>query len=61
MKPLEYINFYLTQPIYEELIKEHKWAKRIHDLNRRPIYILSWKCLCCTLTTTFQDPIVNTP
>ena len=39
MKPLEYINFYLTKPIYEELIKEHKWAKRIHNLNRRPIYI----------------------
>lgn len=39
MKPLEYINFYLTKPIYEELNKEHKWAKRIHNLNRRPIYI----------------------
>ena len=39
MKPLEYINFYLTKPIYEELIKEHKWAKRIHNLNGRPIHI----------------------
>ena len=39
MKPLEYINFYLTKPIYEELNKEHKWAKRIHNLNRRPIHI----------------------
>ena len=39
MKALEHINFYLTKPIYEELIKEHKWAKRIHNLNRKPIYI----------------------
>ena len=39
MKPLEYINFYLTTPIYEELNKEHKWARRIHNLNRKPIYI----------------------
>ena len=39
MKPLEYINFYLTKPIYEELNKEHKWAKRIHNLNRKPVYI----------------------
>ena len=39
MKPLEYVNFYLTKPIYEELNKEHKWARRIHNLNRRPIYI----------------------
>lgn len=39
MKALEEINFYLTKPIYEELIKEHKWAKRIHNLNRKPVYI----------------------
>lgn len=39
MKTLHDINFYLTKPIYEELIKEHKWAKRVHNLNRKPIYI----------------------
>ena len=39
MKILKEINFYLTKPIYEELIKEHKWARRIHNLNRKPIYI----------------------
>ena len=39
MKILNAINFYLTKPIYEELIKEHKWAKRIHNLKRKPVYI----------------------
>lgn len=39
MKPLEHVNFYLTKPIFEELSKEHKWAKRIHNLNRKPVYI----------------------
>ena len=37
MKTLDTINFYLTKPIYEELIKEHKWAKRIHTLNHKPV------------------------
>ena len=39
MKALEEINFYLTKPIYEELIKEHNWARRIHNLYRKPVYI----------------------
>ena len=39
MKTLDAINFYLTKPIYEELIKEHKQAKRIHNLNRKPVYL----------------------
>lgn len=39
MRALEYVNFYLTKPIFEELNKEHKWAKRIHNLNRKPVYI----------------------
>ena len=39
MKALEKINFYLTKPIYEERIKDHIWAKRIHNLNRKPVYI----------------------
>lgn len=37
MRVLEYINFYLTKPIYEELNKEHKWARRIHNLNCKPV------------------------
>ena len=39
MRILEEINCYLTKPIYEELIKEHRWAIRIHNLNRKPVYI----------------------
>ena len=39
MKILDVINFYLTVPIYAELIKEHKWARRIHNFNRKPVYI----------------------
>ena len=39
MRILQEINFYLTKPIYEELIKEHRWAIRIHNLNRKPVYI----------------------
>ena len=39
MRVLPEINFYLTKPIYEELIKEHRWAKRIHNLNQNPVYI----------------------
>lgn len=39
MKVLNEIYFYLTKPIYEELIKDHIWAKRIHNLNRKPVHI----------------------
>ena len=39
MKTLNAINFYLTAPIFEELLKEHKWAIRIHNLNRKPVYL----------------------
>lgn len=39
MRLLEEINFYLTKPIYEELIKEHRWAIRIHSLYRKPVHI----------------------
>ena len=39
MKSLNAINFYLTRSIYEELIKEHNWAIRIHNSNRRPVHI----------------------
>ena len=39
MKILDEIYFYLTRSIYEELIKEHKWAMRIHNFNRKPVYL----------------------
>ena len=39
MKTLDAINFYLTAPIYEELLKEHRWARRIHNFNRKPVYL----------------------
>ena len=39
MKTLDAINFYLTVPIYAELIKEHKWARRVHNFNRKPVYL----------------------
>ena len=39
MKILDAINFYLTVPIYAELIKEHKWARRVHNFQRKPVYL----------------------
>lgn len=39
MRILPEINFYLTKSIYEELIRDHRWARRIHNLNRNPVYI----------------------
>lgn len=39
MKSLNVINFYLTMPIYEELVKDHRWALRIHNFNRKPVHI----------------------
>ena len=64
MKILKEINFYLTKPIYEELIKEHRWARRIHNLNRKPVYIK----LCLSLlyvkeytSESYQDYNIVTP
>ena len=64
MKILKEINFYLTKPIYEELIKEHKWARRIHNFNRKPVYIK----LCLSLlyskeytSESYQDYSITTP
>ena len=39
MKILDAINFYLTKSIYDELNKEHRWTRRIHNLNRKPVYL----------------------
>lgn len=64
MKSLNAINFYLTKPIYEELIKEHKWARRIHNFNRKPVHIK----LCLSLlyskeytSESYQDYSIATP
>ena len=64
MKSLNVINFYLTKPIYGELIKEHKWARRIHNFNRKPVYIK----LCLSLlyskeytSESYHDYSVATP
>ena len=64
MRILQEINFYLTKPIYEELIKEHRWAKRIHNLNRKPVHIK----LCLSLlyvkdytSESYQDYSIVTP
>ena len=64
MKSLNVINFYLTKPIYEELIKEHKWARRIHNFNRKPVYLK----LCLSLlyskeytSQSYQKSSIATP
>ena len=64
MKILDVINFYITKPIYEELIKEHKWARRIHNLNRKPVYLK----LCLSLlysneytSVSYQKLSIATP
>ncbi len=64
MKTLDAITFYLTRAIYEELIKEHKWARRIHNLNRKPVYLK----LCLPLmyskeytSESYQDYSIVTP
>lgn len=64
MKSLNVVNFYLTKPLYEELVKEHKWARRVHNLNRKPIYLK----LCLSLlyskeytSESYQDYNITTP
>ena len=64
MKSLNVINFYLTNPLYQELIREHIWARRIHNLNRKPAYLK----LCLSLlyykgytSESYQKYIIATP
>ena len=64
MKVLEHINFYLTKPIYEELIKDHRWAIRIHNLNRKPVYIklcLSLLYFNVYVSKSYNDYSIATP
>ena len=53
MKSINAINFYLTEPVYDELNKEHRWARRIHTLKRKPVYIK----LCLSLLYSKGYPL----
>ena len=55
MKPLIAVNFYLTKPIYEELVKEHKWAKRLHNLKGKPTYLRLFLSLLYSKTFTSES------
>ena len=45
MKGLEEINFYLTKPIYAELIRDHRWAWRVPNLHNKPYLKMSLSLL----------------
>ena len=63
MRILEKINFYLTKTIYNELLKEHKWARRLDNLNRKPVYVeLSLDLLYCHKYTSesFNKYLIKT-
>ena len=74
MKTLDAINFYLTASIYKELLKEHRWARRIHNLKHKPVCLklcLSLmyskeytsesyqKCSIATPTPNDLDPLLS--
>ena len=64
MKTLDAINFYLTQPLYQELIREHIWARRVHNLNRKPVYLklcLSLLYLGGYASESYQEYSITTP
>ena len=64
MRLLHAINFYLTKTIYNELLKEHKWARRLDNFNRKPVYVeLSLDLLYCSkyASDSFKKYIVKTP
>lgn len=45
MRILKEITFYLTKPIYEELIRDHRWAWRVHNLHSKPYLKMSLSLL----------------
>lgn len=64
MRVLQEINFYFTKPIYEELIRDHRWAKRIHNLKRKPVYIkLDLSLLYYTdyVSESYSEYVIVTP
>ena len=65
MRVLEEINFYLTQPIYEELIQDRRWAMRVRNLHSKPYLKMSLSLLyfkdyvslsCSKYTVTTPTP-----
>ena len=63
MRLLEEINFYLTKPIYEELIKDHRWARRIHNLKHKPYLRMSLRLLYFVgfISETYNEYVIVTP
>lgn len=63
MRVLEVINFYLTKPIYEELIKDHRWAKRLHNLYAKPYLKMSLSLLYVKdfVSTSYYEYSITTP
>ena len=64
MRLLPAINFYLTKTLYNELVREYKWARRLDNFNRKPVYVeLSLDLLYCSKYTSdsFKKYIVKTP
>lgn len=64
MRLLHAINFYLTKTIYNELLKEHKWARRLDNFNRKPVYVaLYLDLLYCHKYTSdsFHKYVIKTP
>ena len=63
MRLLEEITFYLTKPIYEELIKDHRWARRIHKLKHKPYLRMSLRLLYFVgfVSETYNEYVIVTP
>ena len=63
MRLLQEINFYLTKPIYEELIKDRRWARRIHNLKRKPYLRMSLRLLYFVgfVSETYKEYVIVTP
>ena len=64
MRLLHAINFYLTKPIYNELLKKHKWARRLDNFNRKPVHVaLYLDLLYCHkyASDSFHKYVIKTP
>ena len=63
MRVLEEINFYLTQPIYEELIQDHRWAMRVRNLHSKPYIKMSLSLLYFKdyVSVSYSKYTVTTP
>ena len=62
MRILQEINFYLTKPIYEELIRDHRWARRIHNLSHKQYLRMSLRLLYFVgFISTYNEYVIVTP